>query len=143
MPQYLQTLIQSTPAKTFLESRSVKVVHFDLRTGVKRGMHEGRATIDLSWKTSGSGKPHACEMRFYADEVGRGEPVWVKCDCGDFTFRLEYALAEKKSSTVTQARPNPPSHTNPKMKTRLCKHLLKIIQVLPMVQTYIRQGKLT
>lgn len=140
MPQYLQTLIRDTPAKTFLESRAVKVAHFDPRKGIKHGEHEGRQTIDLEWITTGHQRAHKCQMRFYSDEIGRGEPVWVMCDCGDFMYRLEYALAERKSSTVTQVQALPPKATNPKMKTRLCKHLLKIIQVLPTATAWVRRG---
>ena len=137
MPQRLSTLVRNTPRKIVDVARKVKVAHFTERD-VKRVTVDGRDVWEVAFQTSGTGESHRCVVRFIGPTIKQDALVWVSCDCEDFRYRLEYALTEKKSSDLLHAQAEPPRKTNPRMQTRLCKHLLKITGIIPQAQSFMR-----
>jgi hypothetical protein len=134
--QRLATLVRNTPADKKTAANRVKVTHFT-QGDVKVVQEEGRDVWEVAFKTSGSGGPHDCIVRFFSPRIHQDAIVWVSCDCDDFRYRIEYALAQKKSSEILHGNRRPPVRTNPKMQTRLCKHLVKIIGIIPLAQSYM------
>ena len=51
--------------------------------------------------------------------------IW--CDCGNFTYENEYVLWKKNSSNIVSSNGNPPIIRNPKRVTKLCKHLVAVL----------------
>lgn len=143
MPRQLGTLMRQTPKEIHQRARKVHVIQFiPRRNVVRRGLGENSFWA-VQYKTTGSGSPHTCRFKFYSKGVDKTVPVWVWCDCKDFKYREEYVLTRKAdgSSSLINATPRPPRETNPRMKVRLCKHLLKIEKVIPQINAYLRQKK--
>lgn len=134
--QRLRTLLKNTPLAKRNAANKVKVTHFTERD-VQIIQVDGRDVWEISYKTSGTGEVHNCAVRFYSPRIHMDAIVWVSCDCEDFRYRIEYALAQKKSAKIQYGTNRPPTKTNPKMQTRLCKHLVKIIGIIPMAQSYM------
>lgn len=136
--QRLATLVRNTPERIQKSAAKVRVTNFSSKS-VRRTQVEGRDVWEIEYKTSGSGESHNCIVRFFGPTIKQDALVWVSCDCEDFRYRLEYALAQKKSSDRMHSNFNPPVKTNPKMETRLCKHLLKIKGIIPLALGYLKE----
>jgi len=52
--------------------------------------------------------------------------VSVSCSCDDFLYRHEYALNSKGAADIEYSNGEPPTTTNPGLKTGQCKHLYKL-----------------
>jgi len=142
MPSFLSSLIRQTPSEVQKRANKVHVIQFIPRRHVTRRGLGANSFWAVQYKTTGTGGPHTCKFKFYSAAVDKMVPVWVWCDCKDFKYREEYVLTKKAgSSSFIGAKPRPPKVTNPRMKVRLCKHLLKITKVIPQVQAYLRQRK--
>ena len=143
MPFHLSTLINVTPKEVKSRASKVRVVNFVPKSNIMRRGLGKNSSWWVEYKASGTGKTHTCRFKFYSLTVARTAPVWVWCDCNDFKYREEYVLTKKadSSSSIISAKPNPPKVTNPKNKVRLCKHLLKITQLIPQVNEYLSKKK--
>lgn len=133
----LSHLVRVTPADKKKASRRVHVASFQAAQDVERGGGGTEAYWSVKFKTTGSQRSHTCEVRFHGSGIREMDPVWVSCDCDDFRYRLEYVLAQIKSASIVTARATRPTKTNPHMKPRLCKHLLKITQIIVQAQEHV------
>lgn len=135
--QRLSTLVKNTPEHIVAASRKVRVTNFNQRS-VNLVRVDGRDVWEIEYKTSGTGESHTCTVRFFGPAIKQDALVWVSCDCEDFRYRLEYALTQKKSSDRLYSTGREPLRTNPRLQTRLCKHLLKITGLIRQAQGYLR-----
>jgi hypothetical protein len=78
--------------------------------------HEGRRKHNMIWYVK---NPH------YSGRIYKCDSVMVTCDCKDFLYRLEYALWYKGLASIKHSNGAFPIIRNPRLRIRLCKHLLR------------------
>lgn len=61
-------------------------------------------------------------IRFYGP-MNPSSRVWCWCSCPYFKYNCEVALAFRGSSAVVQSNGQRPRFTNPKLDSRICKHV--------------------
>lgn len=65
------------------------------------------------------------DMRLHVD---------ISCSCADFRYRWDYALHVNRASDLDYAQPGPnglyPKIRNPSLKTKSCKHLVKLFELI-------------
>jgi len=66
---------------------------------------------------------YAQEVRVYGKKPNGISPTWVSCECGDFRYVWDWALATRRSSALTHAIDQKPIIRNPKLLKATCKHL--------------------
>lgn len=132
----LSALIRDS-SKVKAEARKVHVTSFDPRVDMRRVVLPEGEAWEVEWDTTGSGESYHCIMRFFAGVIYTGAKVWVSCDCDDFRYRLEYVLSQRGSSSILHSSGGPAQKTNPKGQARLCKHLLKIIGIIPQASRHL------
>jgi hypothetical protein len=110
---------------------------------------------------SSTGLYHACVIRIDGSEsdpdqylLRQDSKLWVHCRCPFFTYYLEYALAQKKATSIWDSDGTAGKRIrNPKMVPYLCKHLYaSILSTLlieknksvykPGIKTGIKYGEL-
>jgi hypothetical protein len=64
---------------------------------------------------------HKVILRFYGP-IAPTTPVWFSCSCAFFLYYCEYALTQRKSSSIVYCNGKPPIYTNPKLVPLVCKH---------------------
>lgn len=60
-------------------------------------------------------------------------PMSCSCECKDFVFRQEYALAQSENSMIKNSNGKYPDVTNPDLKKYVCKHILAAYDLLKKV----------
>lgn|ERR1035437_699941 len=72
------------------------------------------------------------KLYFDEDELGKktfnNPKTFIFCDCQDFTFRCEVALAIRGSSAVINSNGALPKFTNPSAIPQLCSHALAFLE---------------
>lgn len=72
--------------------------------------------------------------------------VDASCSCADYRYRWDYALHVKRASDLEYAQPGPnglyPKIRNPSLKTKSCKHLVKLWEtILPEIPKIPKNAK--
>lgn len=132
----LKTLLSRTPANRFARKRRHPVIAKVTKSvlamddgGMFMLMHGKSADIQHMREHKSKG-PHLQVAKIYMDEDGKitNPKTFVWCDCQDFTYRCEVALALRGSSAVVNSNGALPKHTNPNAVPMLCSHGLAFLE---------------
>ncbi len=115
-------ILRATPPDRIERSSFIKLT--SVKTGVskssgKRKIIAQSVSID---KKSPDRTKYVSSVEFHGDDR-----VKVSCSCSDFTFRWEYALAEKGGADIVYGNGDPPVDRNPSMKPGCCKHVVALL----------------
>lgn len=75
-------------------------------------------------------RPHKVVIQ-NADTEGvpfyKAKTIIVSCDCEDFIYRWEYALARKRAAVIKLSNGKPPVVRNPRLIAGSCRHIGKVL----------------
>lgn len=139
----LRRLIDQSDPAVKQKSGRVQITRFRKTQDITFGKDSFGPFYKVAWQArSGGGgkgiKHHVCSVRFY-DRLGTTSKVVAECDCADFKYRWDYALFLRDSSDLAHANSQKPRITNPTVRGGLCKHLLRVVQIIPVAQEWIKK----
>lgn len=133
----LKTMLQRTPTDVLHRKRSHPVIAKVTRTHLLMDdsglfvLFTGKA-VDLQSnreQTKPKGPYLLLAKMYYGVDGNTTNPrTFIWCDCSDFTFRCEVALALHGSSAVINSNGALPNSTNPTGIPRVCKHSLAFLE---------------
>lgn len=93
------------------------------------------AIVKLSRKLEGEYKtPPLRPHRVIIQNGSKSEPLFsksnrliVSCDCEDFMYRWEYALAKRGAAVIKMSNGEAPISTNPRLVPGCCRHVGKVL----------------
>lgn len=97
-------------------------------------MFQGKAVDLHSNKDHNSSATHGpyymlAKLYYNDDQVKMHNPkCFIHCNCADFTYRCEVALAIRGSSVIVNSNGALPHHTNPNSVPHVCKHALAFLE---------------
>lgn len=132
----LNTLVTRTPTSRHERKRRSPVIAKINKSTL--AMDEGGLfllmhgkSVDLQHMRDHTGNVHLvlAKMYYESDTVKKvsNPKTFVFCDCRDFTFRCEVALAIRGSSVVVNSNGHLPNQTNPNAVPMLCSHALAFL----------------
>lgn len=133
----LKTILSRTPVEILQRKRKHPVIakvtraHLMMDDNGLFVLFHGKA-VDLHTHRHGN-KPKGPYLQlaklYYAEDGSVGNPkTFCFCDCSDFKFRCETALALRGSSAIINSNGALPKLTNPNVIPRACKHTLAFLE---------------
>ena len=122
----IQKAAQQTPKKIVRKSNRVLI---QLRYSVKTKDKFGECYLFHGIARDSANRLHTKHM-FWIKRYGTGPKAMIRClcDCENFEFVWEMALARKQSAVRFKSNGMRPVITNPMMRTGVCKHLLAALK---------------
>jgi hypothetical protein len=115
-------ILRATPPDRVDKSAFIKL------TSVKSGTSKATGKRKLLAQSVSIDKKAPDRTKYVNSMEFHGEDrVKLSCSCSDFTFRWEYALAQKGGADIFYSNGEPPVDRNPQMKPGCCKHLVALI----------------
>lgn len=121
----LATVLKSTPNKITYNAMDVKVMR-PKKSMTSFGAPELLFTT-VSDETASDEPPtkHLTVVRLVNRDKDR---VWLSCNCDNFLYQWEYALAKHGGADIVYGNGEPAIVTNPKNIPGCCKHLYRVLR---------------
>lgn len=106
--------------------RAKSAKHVDLKyVGERRGTDKKTGKYRAFKFTAGQhDKTYDVEVRVFWEDGAKGtSPAWVMCTCPDHRYSWEWALTQRHSSSLRNAKNQRPDIRNPKLLKTTCKHV--------------------
>lgn len=135
----LRTLLFRTPASRHESKRKhptiAKITRAVLsidEAGLYTLMHGKAVDVQTHREQTKPKGPYLQLAKMYYDDSAKKKitnpKCFVFCDCDDFKYRCEVALAIRGSSAVINSNGALPKFTNPNARPQVCKHLLAFLE---------------